>query len=242
MPKEEQKRKNDRIGIIYSLSCPNTKVVRYIGQTRVSVNTRYNQHKYQWKRCKRLNHVNSWIKSLYKKGLFPVVEIIEDNIPLIELDEKEIQYIKIFKSIGANLTNHQAGGRAYNNGVKMSEEGKQKRLMSLESSIAWKERNKRHSEIMKSLYKEGRCKMGIYSWTEEQKKKAIAKGVITRQKKVCSITEDGKIIKVFDSVKSAAQYYSIPDSTHIVRVCKGKNKSGITYGIRFRYYKIVEIK
>lgn len=82
------------------------------------------------------------------------MEIIEDNIPEDCLDFKEVEYIKLFKSIGAKLTNATEGGRGIR-GFKQSEESKNKRLKSLESSQLWKERGKRHSNIIKEKHKQG---------------------------------------------------------------------------------------
>lgn len=144
-----------RVGCIYSLKDPNTELVRYIGQTIVNPNDRYSQHIYTWKRSiGRITHVNSWIKSLSLQGLKPTMEIVEDNINEDVLDFKEIDYIKLFKSIGANLCNHSMGGKS-NRGCKMSEESKLKRLNTLKISIPWKEKHIKHSQIMKHKYKEG---------------------------------------------------------------------------------------
>lgn len=150
-----------KTGYIYALLDSETQLVRYIGQTRITPKTRFNKHKYKWKRVKgKLSHVDNWIKSLYEKGLFPILEEIESNISIKNLDWKEIEYIKLFKSFGADLTNHQKGG---------------------------------------------------------------------------IVDDNYNILEEFLSVKQAAEKCGIKDSTHIVRVCKGKNKSGKTYGLRFIY-------
>ena len=58
----------------------------------------------------------------------------------------------------------------------------------------------------------------------------------SRKIKVCSLTKDGDVDKIFDSATNAGKYYNI-NSTHIIRICKGKSISGITHGYGFRYYE-----
>jgi hypothetical protein len=98
----------ERVGTIYSLICPITNEVRYIGQTKCNVHKRFDQHKYQWTRCKnKLSHLNAWIKSLCEKNLRPILNVIESNIDIKNLDSKEIAYIKLFRDRGVDLTNFQ---------------------------------------------------------------------------------------------------------------------------------------
>ncbi|MBC7088588.1 MAG: hypothetical protein H5T96_09030, partial [Tissierellales bacterium] len=215
-----------------------TGLVRYIGQTKqYNPIKRYYQHKYQWSRCKgSLSHVNSWIKSLYNENLFPKFEIIEDNIKEEELDKYELGYILLFKSIGTDLTNLQEISEMRNyKRFTQKDEWKKKRLKSLENSDKWKERNKRHSEIIKNKHKEGKSRIGFKYLSDDQKKDLHNRAMKVWQKKVCSINKNGEIIKIFDTIKLAGEFYNI-EPTHITRVCKGKSKSGITHGQRFRYY------
>jgi exo-beta-1,3-glucanase (GH17 family) len=45
----------------------------------------------------------------------------------------------------------------------------------------------------------------------------------------------GYIYSLTDPSTNKIRYYGI-DCSHIVRVCNGKSKSGITHGIAFQYY------
>lgn len=40
--------------------------------------------------------------------------------------------------------------------------------------------------------------------------------------------------EIFNSIKEATEYYNLKDSTHITRVCKGKQKT--TGGYRWAYF------
>ncbi len=157
---------------IYGLYDPtNPDEIKYIGKTKANPKNRLNQHKYQWTREKRLTKLNAWIKSLSNKGLLPEMQILD------ECEEKdwtffEKHYIKLFKSFGANLKNMTEGGEDKPSAC-FSEESKQKRLESLKTSEAWKEKHIRHSGIMKELYKDGKILQHINR--NPQKKEKIIK-------------------------------------------------------------------
>lgn len=224
-------------GVIYSLSCPDSGLVRYIGQTKQkNPIKRYHQHKYQFERCQlSLSHLNCWIKSLYQKGRVPVFEIIKTDITDEQLNLEENNYIKLFKSIGANLTNIQDTMIENHLSFSQKESSKEKRLKTLETSEKWKNRSIRHSKIMIEKFKDPNLKIGFRCFSKDQLLELNKKTLVLRQKKVCSIDDNNNILEIFNSVKEAAIFYGIKDSTHVVRVCKGKNKSGKTYGIRFKY-------
>ena len=69
---------------IYTLSCPITFVVKYVGKT-TNVRLRYNQHVSD---KRQMSLVKSWIKSLKKTGLTPIMEVVDecnnDNWRLME--------------------------------------------------------------------------------------------------------------------------------------------------------------
>lgn len=237
---------------IYTLSDPDTGKVRYVGKTCKSLSSRYAQHIYAWKRCsgKKLSHVNNWIKNLAidnKKPVIELVDVVEDFV----WQDAEKGYILLYKSFGCNLTNLTLGGEG-TMGYKATDESKKKRLESLAVSKFWKEKIERHSEIMKDLHKNKNIKFG-YAHLDEEKRKEIgakhslkmkqkhlenpnlAKNIsASRRKPVELITIDGKVLFEFESVAAAGRALNI-DSTHIVRVCKGKSKHA--YGYYFQYKK-----
>jgi|ERR1700748_1097333 len=98
----------ERSIIIYTLSDPITNEIKYIGKTTYSLSKRLAGHIYDsTRRFKNKNY--KWIQSLAKKGLKPVIEILEE-ISSIDWEFWECYYISLFKSWGFELTNTSAGG------------------------------------------------------------------------------------------------------------------------------------
>lgn len=233
---------------IYTLADPRTGLVRYLGKTCVKLNKRYSQHLYQWKR--RHTKVNSWIKKLYKLNLKPVMEVVD----CVENDSWEFwekYYISLFKTWGFDLCNHTEGG----NGVQGYKHSKQtiiKRTERLKSSDFWKERGEKHSITMKEIHKRGEVKFGVGHLSKERREELgkkhsktmkerfknnsdhLQKLIKSRSKKVTIVDEKGRPVRNYNSASEAATELGI-ENTHITRVCKGKSKSGMTFGCRFVY-------
>lgn len=91
---------------IYTLSCPETGLVRYIGKSN-NPNVRFSQHLRRSKKEK--NYKKCWISSLLEKGSKPIMQVI-DSVPFCDWQFWEKYYIKLFKSMGAKLTNQTDGG------------------------------------------------------------------------------------------------------------------------------------
>ena len=108
---------------IYTMSDPVSGLVRYVGKTK-NPKQRFRKHltskKLNTKSCR-------WIKGLKAKGLKPVFEIV-DTCTESDWQQKERQYILVFKSIGAGLLNQLPGGEggATMLGKKLTEEQKAK--------------------------------------------------------------------------------------------------------------------
>lgn len=93
---------------IYTLSSSrNIEIVRYIGQTITSLNKRLTGHKYKAK--VENNHRACWIRKEISEGYEIIINEI-DTANSEDWAEKEIHYIKLFKSFGANLVNTSNGG------------------------------------------------------------------------------------------------------------------------------------
>lgn len=235
-------------GRIYALIDPRDNLVKYIGKTKTIGNKRYNQHLVDWKR--RTSKSCSWIKHLLSINLKPIEEIIEENISEQELNSKEIKYIALFKACGANLKNHTIGGEGHN-GQKMSEKSKIKRKETNKNSIKMVQKHKEHSEFMKNKVKEGKwVNPLIYSTPDKIQNgriKRIESLKITRinkpekfeegykkvRKPIISMDIEGNELIVFDSVKSAGEFYNIA-STNITGVCKGRYKQMKGYTFKYK--------
>ena len=102
---------------IYSLKCPKTLEVRYVGVTTTTLSRRLHKHLYETKTSK-ISHKINWLKKLDEENLIPIIELIE----ICDVDnwqEREIYWINSFE----NLTNtHKGGSHVYlkekNNSLK----------------------------------------------------------------------------------------------------------------------------
>lgn len=91
--------------IIYSISCPYTGNVKYIGKSK-DFKTRIRKHLSATLKTR----TSKWIHSLDKAPIFDIIdEVNTDN-----WQEAEKGYIRLFKSIGCNLYNHTIGGEGGN--------------------------------------------------------------------------------------------------------------------------------
>lgn len=87
------------VGYIYKLLDPETKEIRYIGQTQQPFK-RFKTHLAEKGKRYKVN----WIKSLKEKGQIPVMEVFQ-CVPLETLGEQESLWIAFYKKEGCNLTN-----------------------------------------------------------------------------------------------------------------------------------------
>jgi len=118
---------------IYCLKEPDTELVRYIGLTGCSIEKRFKEHI----KCNDKSRRRNWIYSLKSKGVKPTIGLIEDGLNLKDACNKEIEYIKLFKSVGAILVNSAIGGQRGMTGYKHSEETKRKQSESRKGTPAW---------------------------------------------------------------------------------------------------------
>lgn len=89
-----------KTNLIYGLRDPRNDVYRYIGKTTVG-NDRPLSHLVK----SHNKFVNDWIEELSKQGTAPYVDIIERDIPLEQLAEKEKYYITYFSELYGELFN-----------------------------------------------------------------------------------------------------------------------------------------
>jgi group I intron endonuclease len=104
---EEIKECMGRKGIIYKITSPSGKV--YVGQTIKKFNDRISQHKSEYSNCTLVKRAIDKYKDQMK------YEIIEENILLEQLDEREIYWIKELNSLAPNGYNCNSGGDAQRN-------------------------------------------------------------------------------------------------------------------------------
>ena len=189
----------------------------YVGQTCRTFKERMGEH---------LRHKNTTLgKALAKYGIDNFeYGIIDEAKTIEELNEKEIFWIEKLNSItpyGYNLCKGGNNTLGYNH----KEESKEKMRLSKKGTFKGEDNpffGKKHTH-------ETRQKMRD-AWTEERKEqlRLSAKTRKYRTVKVRNVVTG----EVFDSVKKAAEKYSLKD-THISRVCKGKRKT--TGGFKWEY-------
>lgn len=97
-------KKLDNKYFIYELIDPRTDETKYIGKT-INLEERLKGHINEYKSNKTTLKIN-WIKSLEKKGLIPIINVIDTD----EVNFWEIFYIQLYKSWNINLTNMTIGG------------------------------------------------------------------------------------------------------------------------------------
>jgi hypothetical protein len=138
---------------IYTLSDPDTNIVKYVGQThRKSLKQRLNEHIYKSKISS--YKISNWIKSLAKNNKYPVIELL-DEVPENDWVFWEIYWIEQIKTWGFDLKNTQVGGNAGNLGRKASEETKKKMSISRKNNPNYRKPKGPMSEEGKLKRKEG---------------------------------------------------------------------------------------
>jgi hypothetical protein len=95
---------------IYTLSDPNTGLVRYIGKTN-NIKNRLKRHLNN-NSLSTTTKKNNWIISLLRNNLIPIIEVL-DEINSEEIDFYEKFYISLFKSWEFDLLNGTDGGDGY---------------------------------------------------------------------------------------------------------------------------------
>lgn len=134
--------KSTPLTTIYILIDPETKKVRYVGQTVRPLEERLRDHL----KDKNKNHRTCWIRSLKNRGLTPSIHLVE-NVIGNNWQEREQYWIAYYRSIGAPLVNGTDGGDGRNGSVQ-SEEERTKKSISLKGRIVSDETCK---NISKSL-------------------------------------------------------------------------------------------
>ena len=117
---------------IYALIDPNTMAFRYIGRS-VSPKDRLYGHLSSCEKGK--THCHRWIKSLKRKGQQPIMEVIEQATPK-NYQEREAHWIRVYRNLGAPLTNISDGGDGAL-GTRHTEEAR-KRMSEYAKSIGRK--------------------------------------------------------------------------------------------------------
>lgn len=227
-------------GLIYCYTYQPTQE-KYIGQT-IDFNKRQKEHLNE-------TRVNLRFHNLLRKHYEDfTIEILEDNIPIIDLNEKEKYYIQLYDSYNAGYNLTEGGDGGFNNCNKYwkehpdklkkhiekiqplaSEAAKQwrldhpdleqQRLAQLhEKSAQW--RAEHPAEFQANLKK---AQLAAKKWREEnpeQAKNNLKKATKAASKAVLLLNTN----EIFESASEASRQYGIP-SSNISACCRGVRKS-----------------
>lgn len=229
-----------KIGVIYCYTYKPTQE-KYIGQT-TNLNKRLNEHLKE-------KRVNLRFHNLLRKDFNNfVIQILEENIPLDQLDIKEKYYIKLFntKEKGFNLTSGGDGGfEGCQNYWKTHEKKKKEhinKILPLAQKAA-KEWRKQNPELVKENVKKlqeksaewrkthpqefrqnlQKAQQAAKRWRETHPKELKA----AREKSVQKTSKRVRLLntgEIFPSASEAGRQYNIP-SSNISGCCRGDRKS-----------------
>ena len=116
---------------IYTLSCPITNDIKYVGVTKQPLNIRFNEHIYSCKRKGKKSIKQLWIQSLIDKNLYPKIELL-DVVHESDSLYFESFYVELFESWGLKLKNSKNYTftsdyiRKIKSGIKLCDEHKSK--------------------------------------------------------------------------------------------------------------------
>lgn len=210
--------------MIYGLIDPETRELRYVGQTskgfdRLKVHVRHAIYGH------RRQHVSSWINKLHKLGSSPVMIVLHEweQAPSInELNEAERLYIEHFRSRGYDLCNLTDGGER----VIFSEDVR-KRISETKRHNPHPYRGKHLSEEHKRTI--SHALVGRTCSDAHKRKVGLSNG--------WPVADD--LGNIFEGIADAARYYGCSDSSIWMYIKKKrtptKNKAT---GRTFRYVNV----
>jgi hypothetical protein len=159
---------------IYTLNCPKTSDIRYVGKTKFPIEKRLEFHT---RDLRGHSYKVKWIKSLISEGLKPTIHCIE-IVNELNWVEKEIFWIAKMKSDGHNLVNNSIGGEGPSGAVYSEESLKNIREGHVKRIIFCKEngislnplKNKTPEERSLIAFKSGQKMKGRKLSTEIRRK------------------------------------------------------------------------
>ena len=223
---------------IYILQDPLTEEVRYVGKSN-NPHRRYLSH--LWVRPKVKYHSYNWIQSLLKKGLKPIMTVIDE----VEGDWEWLEqyWIEQFRQWGANLTNGTLGGGGSYGGGKWRNKpvscfdvngNHVKSFVSIKK--ASKYYNLSETQICSALKKKLITSKG-FQWIYGTDKNSIPPitiyGGLTTRLNIAQYDKKDNFIRLFKSIKDVAIQLSIKNTANIYQCINGKRKSA--YGYKWKY-------
>jgi len=213
--------------------------IRYIGVTTKKLNYRLSKHIYESKTNPYKNKRTTWISSKN----YGIKSVIIDVVPQDEWKFWECFYISLFRNWGFELVNSNNGGggiikhseefskwlsnRNKGNtnmlGKKHTEESKKKMSEKKKGCIGYNKGKKFSEEWRRKL---SEAKKGKPS--HRKGKKHSEETLKKLRKKVLQIDKKGNLIKEWESLTMAGEYFNI-NVSNISQVCTGKKKTAGGY-------------
>ncbi len=143
---------------IYGLVDPRTNELRYVGQTKNSIESRLYSHIKDSHKSNNPSYKKHWIKQVVKNGFEPEIILLE-QVAKDKYIDAEIFWIAYFKSLGARLCNLTVGGEG-TSGYTHTDEQRQN-----------------NSQVQKNAYANGRVlwNKGVPMSEETKQRVSIAK-------------------------------------------------------------------
>lgn len=149
---------------IYVLRSPTSSEVRYVGLTTLTLNKRRSLHISHAKNGETALPVSCWIRSLLRRDLRPIIDLIEDRIPA----DRESFWIEHYRAQGCCLLNLSIGGERSSLGVVRSDETRRR------MSIAQLGNKGRLGQPLSSDHKAIVSRKGDYAGLYRQRQNAVA--------------------------------------------------------------------
>ena len=202
--------------IIYGLYNPNTKQLKYIGQTIHSIEHRLSRH-YREAKTNKNNKKCNWIRKMLRLYNIVDIQVLQENA---EWNVDEITWIEQAKLMGCNLVN---GTNGEEGTLGLSPNDKTRQKMSLSAQKRYS--NNKHPWIGRKHNKESLIKMSkvkIGKKLTEEHKKQISQGGKGKKKSICFCEKISKkqqkpILcitdnKIYDSIIAASKDLNIDNS------------------------------
>lgn len=196
---------------IYALKEPDTEKIRYVG---VSNNPK-NRLRTHFCSAKTGNtHRACWIRSLVRRGLKPVLEIIDEVLDS-EWRQLEVAYIDYFRECGCDLVNGTSGGDGMLNPTDETRKNIRQACESRWTRHTHPMLGKKHSETSKELMRasksgtkqslEHRANISIGNQGKQMSVSSIEKRTAARRKNNPNYHSTEALIKIVSGIKAAAQ-------------------------------------
>jgi len=206
---------------IYTLTDPNTNMVRYVGKTN-NLNNRLKSHICTAKKYN--SHKNNWIKKLLIMNLKPIIDIIDIIDDESYWEPVEQYWISQFKTWGFNLVNVSDGGENPPILKSHSEETKQKLSLIKKEYFTLNPHHrkgiKHTKEHIDKILKTKKNNPMVYNY--EVKKNMSDAHLVYSNSPCAQYTLNGELVKIWDRVIDAIHYYN---TTRILKVCQNKGLS-----------------